>query len=209
MWQHFIQRKGGGNDPFGRRLLATEALPRHEDVVGRDGWQPAHHEGVHAGRQGDLEVDLRQAEEAAVDSHDPEVVSHREHRPGREGVAVTGRHRGIGRREDSGEDQLDLGRKPGEVLDAGSEPFEIEAVRVELAGACRHQSPWVWCGVELVEGAVDGVDPCTIHAVLAVVHAKQQDSFPTFECDHDALPGGHATLAVGRRHEVDKSVFWV
>ena len=156
----------------------------HHHLMGHRLRQAPFDQGVHAGGEGDADVDLRKAEEAAIPSHDPEVVAQGQHRTGGESVSVAGGHRDVRRLDEPGEQTLVLGDKRRHVLGPGGQQrLQVEAVRVELACSGCHQRFGTGGGVHFIERTVHGVEPRLVHPILAVVHGQNEDLALAFKCD--------------------------
>ena len=130
-----------------------------------------------------LHVDLGHAEVAAPGAHHARVVSERYLRAGAERVPV---HRGdrVGREHEHALHDREHARHVSVHVAALQPVLEIEAVRVELAAADRHERFRRRRLLHLVERGVPGRDRLGYEAVLARIHAQHEDVAVSFEVDH-------------------------
>jgi len=68
-----------------------------------------------------------------------------------------------------------------------AQPFQVEPVRVELAGARGDQRGGKARSLDPVERVVELADECLVEPVLARPHAHHPDGAHLFELDHDVL----------------------
>jgi len=80
-----------------------------------------------------VDVDLGEAEVAAVDPHDPKVVRDAEHRARAERVPVDRGDGGNRSHEYPREQLVHLAEVPVALIAMGGKPIQIQAVRIELA----------------------------------------------------------------------------
>ena len=158
---------------------ATASVPPQRWAVMTAAWAAAGGslaaiERGHAGGQGHAHVGLGQAPVAPVVPHDPGVVGHGDHRPGREGVAVQGGHRVDGQAQQPGEQAQGVGDDLADraVLD---QPLEGEAVRIELAGPGGDQGGRAGRGLDLVERGVPLGHRVAMEPVVVVDHREDED----------------------------------
>jgi hypothetical protein len=192
---------GGGEQRLGLALDGEVDDPRRERVgaapapAGRHrlerhlGRQARADQRAHAGREGEAEVDLGQAEPAALAAHRTPVAGEREHRAAAEGVPVDrrgGRHR---RRQQPPEDRLHA----AEHLVLGGRrrarhPQEVEAVGEDLAAPAQDQAAGPVRALDQLEQALELVEQLRPQAVLARVHARHQHLAVHRLNHHEQLP---------------------
>ena len=134
-----------------------------------------------------MDVDLGEAEVAAVDPHDPKVVGNAEHRARAERVAVDRGDGGNRRDEYAREQLLYLVDVPVALIAMGGKPIQIKAVRIELAGSGGDQRLGL-TRLDAVEKAVDSCQPVRREPVLVVAEVQNRYVVGDFEvCGHHCL----------------------
>jgi hypothetical protein len=130
---------------------------------------------VHAVRERYADVDLGEAEEAAVGTHHPLVVGEREHRAGGERVSLKRRHAGHVELEHARQQPVQARHELADQLLVGGHPLEVEPVRPDLAARRRHERARRRRRLDLIEASLDRVERVVVEAVLAAAEVEHED----------------------------------
>ncbi len=144
----------------------------------------------HSGEKGDVDVDFRKTEEAAVGLHETEIAGAGHDGPVAEGVSVDGgddRHR---IEEDALEDPVQTVHEVPDSLQivlrhGARHPLEIDPLRpvLRIAGGDDHRrDPRI--PFDFVECRQKGADKIGVVSVFAVVHRDDADRFHLFPFDY-------------------------
>ena len=142
-------------------------------------------QGGHPGREGDVDVDFRKAEVAAVVSHHPVVVCGRKHGCGAEGVTVDRRHGVQWEGQDPVEQCVYLVDVPFGAVPVGQKPVEVKPIGVELARTCGDESLSIAaCGGQV---SIDCVEPVRREPVFVVTEVEYGNLVAVLQgCGHKA-----------------------
>ena len=130
-------------------------------------------------------VDLVQAEEAAIRPHHPEIVREREHAARRERMPVDGCDGGHIERDETREERDHRVDEPRRLaLPRPTEPVEVQAGRVELLLPDGDQSRRTGRGLHGVDRPVESVEERAIEAILAGLQRQHEDTPLAAEINH-------------------------